>query len=188
MRDEKGHRPSDGSTTPGDVQFPKSGYNTNASRMSAYDNLTSERAGSIGQRERNCDKRLIDGVTSAEQRTSRTDTLRGKMSGSEAAMRWVSQNSDTLRSKRHYDSGSVIDDNEDAQTIFSEPWDSSRWENLLLEPAAWEENVSESTIRVSGEPVLNTDDDDTVLETPKKPRSVSRGKSFKERLDPLLCK
>ncbi|XP_018896161.2 protein sprint [Bemisia tabaci] len=51
---------------------------------------------------------------------------------------------------------SQISDNDDAQTIFSEPWDSSRWENLLQKGAQNNANT------------------------------ISRNKSFKERLDPLL--
>ncbi|XP_014281699.1 protein sprint isoform X4 [Halyomorpha halys] len=50
---------------------------------------------------------------------------------------------------------------DDTQTIFSEPWDSSRWETLLERGDDWgrgEERIS-----------------------------IVRNKSFKERLDPLLC-
>lgn len=47
------------------------------------------------------------------------------------------------------------------QTIFSEPWDSSRWETLLERGDDWQR----------GEERI----------------SIIRTKSFRERLDPLLC-
>lgn len=54
------------------------------------------------------------------------------------------------------------------QTIFSEPWDSSRWEHLLhgkKEESSQTPKIEERTTT-----------------------SMSRSKSFKDRLDPLLCK
>uniref|UniRef100_A0A1B6C8N4 Protein sprint n=1 Tax=Clastoptera arizonana TaxID=38151 RepID=A0A1B6C8N4_9HEMI len=59
--------------------------------------------------------------------------------------------------------GSVNSDNDDTQTIFSEPWDSSRWDHLLQERN--KEEKFEETKLIS---------------------NVARTKSFKERLDPLL--
>ncbi|KAL1138494.1 hypothetical protein AAG570_008557, partial [Ranatra chinensis] len=53
-------------------------------------------------------------------------------------------------------------DNDDTQTVFSEPWDSSRWENLLERENNWQRGDERT--------------------------SIVRTKSFKERLDPLLCK
>lgn len=61
--------------------------------------------------------------------------------------------------------GSNNSDNDDTQTIFSEPWDSSRWEHLLHEKRKDQE-------------------EDSVQVRPN--TNVSRTKSFKERLDPLL--
>ncbi|XP_075233749.1 protein sprint-like isoform X3 [Lycorma delicatula] len=60
---------------------------------------------------------------------------------------------------------SQISDNDDTQTIFSEPWDSSRWEHLIVkrEDSTQTQKVEERTTT-----------------------TMSRSKSFKDRLDPLL--
>ncbi|RZF37491.1 hypothetical protein LSTR_LSTR013728 [Laodelphax striatellus] len=64
---------------------------------------------------------------------------------------------------------SQISDNDDAQTIFSEPWDSSRWEHLLQ--AKREESQTVQTPTKAEE---------------RKDVFMSRTKTAKERLDPLL--
>ncbi|XP_063229245.1 protein sprint isoform X2 [Bacillus rossius redtenbacheri] len=80
---------------------------------------------------------------------------------------------------------------DDAQTVFSEPWDSSRWETLLR----GDDTSGSSVVRVSGaRPVLGPEEDDTVCESSPRTQGrssgagthVTRNKSFKERLDPLL--
>lgn len=99
---------------------------------------------------------------------------------------------------------SQISDNDDTQTIFSEPWDSSRWENLLhLDHTENGSSVgSNSVVQVMGQtPLLGPEEDDTVCGTntnrihsnrtvngcTTNNGHINRTKSFKERLDPLLC-
>ncbi|KAJ9575552.1 hypothetical protein L9F63_007593, partial [Diploptera punctata] len=88
---------------------------------------------------------------------------------------------DNVEGRNHQNHcSSQISDNDDTQTVFSEPWDSSRWESLL------HPDTGDSTIQVAGgTPLLGPEEDDTVCETNIK-SNVSRSKSFKERLDPLL--
>lgn len=104
----------------------------------------------------------------------------------------------------HHCASQISDD--DTQTIFSEPWDSSRWENLL-HPDHIETGFSpgsSSVVQVvGGTPLLGPDEDDTLCDgntnvtrlnnmvngcSSSNGHNVSRSKSFKERLDPLLCK
>lgn len=110
-------------------------------------------------------------------------------------------NSVTLHPNSHH-CASQISDNDDTQTVFSEPWDSSRWENLLhldhtetcLSPG------SNSVVQVAGAtPLLGPEEDDTICDSNTNGthsnnhmvngvggHPVGRCKSFKERLDPLL--
>ena len=93
---------------------------------------------------------------------------------------------DNVEGRNHQNHcSSQISDNDDTQTVFSEPWDSSRWESLL------HPDGGDSTIQVAGAtPLLGPEEDDTVCETnvtANGSHHVSRSKSFKERLDPLLC-
>lgn len=93
---------------------------------------------------------------------------------------------DNVEGRNHQNHcASQISDNDDTQTVFSEPWDSSRWESLLR-PVG-----DDSAVQVAGAtPLLGPEEDDTVYETnvTANGNHVSRSKSFKERLDPLLCK
>lgn len=90
---------------------------------------------------------------------------------------------DNLESRR--DLADDLDESaeDDEETVLSEPWDVSRFGDTLIMDCG-----SESTIKVGGDAILDTEDDETVFETPKKPRSLINRKSFKDRLDPLLCK
>jgi hypothetical protein len=106
-------------------------------------------------------------------------------------------------SSNHHCASQISDD--DTQTIFSEPWDSSRWENLL-HPNHMETGLSlgsSSVVQVVGAtPLLGPEEDDTVCSAntngthsnhvvngcaSSSGHIISRSKSFKERLDPLLC-
>nr|CAD7590069.1 unnamed protein product [Timema genevievae] len=82
--------------------------------------------------------------------------------------------------------GSHISD-DDTQTIFSEPWDSSRWENLLHMESS--ESVSNSAAQESSAERLLVPEGNALCDAPSNQSIVSqvkRSKSFKERLDPLL--
>nr|CAD7449826.1 unnamed protein product [Timema bartmani] len=82
--------------------------------------------------------------------------------------------------------GSHISD-DDTQTIFSEPWDSSRWENLLHMESS--ESVSNSAAQASSAERLLVPEGNALCDAPSNQSIVSqvkRSKSFKERLDPLL--
>nr|CAD7430167.1 unnamed protein product [Timema monikensis] len=82
--------------------------------------------------------------------------------------------------------GSHISD-DDTQTIFSEPWDSSRWENLLHMESS--ESVSNSAVQESSAERLLVPEGNALCDAPSNQSIVSqvkRSKSFKERLDPLL--
>nr|CAD7458888.1 unnamed protein product [Timema tahoe] len=82
--------------------------------------------------------------------------------------------------------GSHISD-DDTQTIFSEPWDSSRWENLLHMESS--ESVSNSAAQASSAERLLVPEGNALCDHPSNQSIVSqvkRSKSFKERLDPLL--
>ncbi|XP_046663899.1 protein sprint isoform X2 [Homalodisca vitripennis] len=69
--------------------------------------------------------------------------------------------------------GSGNSDNDDALTVFSEPWDSSRWEHLLRGRDRESEVEHKSTTPAPAP-------------APAQTPTVTRTKSFKERLDPLL--
>ena len=88
------------------------------------------------------------------------------------------------------------------QTEFSEPWDTSRWESLLRrsetpDAAARLSSCDEDAAPEPPEPAGGEFPE--LPEPPRHPgipsaalmrqasRSFSRSKSFKERLDPLLC-
>ena len=110
-------------------------------------------------------------------------------------------NPNYLSSNHHC--ASQISDN-DTQTIFSEPLDSSRWENLL-HPGCIETGFSpgsSSVVQVVGATLpLGPEEDDPVCDgntnvthlnnmvngCSSSNGHVSRSKSFKERLDSLLC-
>lgn len=110
----------------------------------------------------------------------------------------------TLHPNSNHHCASQISDNDDTQTVFSEPWDSSRWENLL-HPDNSETSLSlgsNSAVQVMGQtPLLGPEEDDTMCGTntnrthsnhmvngcTSSNGHINRTKSFKERLDPLLC-
>ncbi|XP_065347669.1 protein sprint isoform X3 [Cloeon dipterum] len=92
---------------------------------------------------------------------------------------------------------------EDAHTVFSEPWDSSRWETLLMQknqqsrdddrmsfnngtPAAI--SATSSLVHLSGDALIPDDEDMTQERSAivTKLPHLSRTKSFKDRMDPLL--
>ncbi|KAK3926680.1 Protein sprint [Frankliniella fusca] len=93
-------------------------------------------------------------------------------------------------------------DNEDALTEFSEPWDTSRWENLLR---CSETPDTTARLSMSCPPEDDHDDHDHDPAGDEPPRhpgvpsnallrqqagraaSVTRNRSFREKLDPLLC-
>ncbi|XP_067011563.2 protein sprint [Anabrus simplex] len=126
------------------------------------------------------DGQLLAGISS---RISSYDNVEGR----------ASSNPDSSSLHRNGASHGASD-NEDTQTIFSEPWDSSRWENLLH--MGNNDSATSSVVQVAGaQPLLGPEEDDTVCE-PRTPQQVNnlppngpyvnRSKSFKERLDPLL--
>lgn len=89
---------------------------------------------------------------------------------------------------------------EDTHTVFSEPWDSSRWETLLMQKGSQqgehddtgEMSATSSLVRLSGEPLIADEEDETLNQSlnPNDTRTpaLSRTKSFRDRMDPLLCK
>lgn len=85
---------------------------------------------------------------------------------------------------------------EDTHTVFSEPWDSSRWETLLMQKGGQqgehedttEMSATSSLVRLSGEPLIGDEEDETMNQNDTRTPALSRTKSFRDRMDPLLCK
>lgn len=104
-----------------------------SSRISAYDNLS-------------CDKYSFYKTLNESQKYYEINCdnydQRNKFSENETFSNYIT--CDTLKTKKRLDCGSVIEDNEDTETIFSEPWDSSRWENLLPNACNYYEDSEES--------------------------------------------
>ncbi|KAK7790528.1 hypothetical protein R5R35_001925 [Gryllus longicercus] len=117
-------------------------------------------------------------------RMSSYDNIEGGRPGTEASS--VSATSSMLHNGDR--ACSHISDNDDTATIFSEPWDSSRWESLLASGGDGGDRTGEATQGASGQ--RETDEGQNVAggagasELTNHP--VVRNKSFKERLDPLL--
>ncbi|GLH14936.1 Protein sprint [Gryllus bimaculatus] len=118
-------------------------------------------------------------------RMSSYDNIEGGRPGTEASS--ISATSSMLHNGDR--ACSHISDNDDTATIFSEPWDSSRWESLLASGGDGGDRTGEATQGASGQ--RETDEGQNVTggagasELTNHP--VVRNKSFKERLDPLLC-
>ncbi|XP_059480304.1 protein sprint [Neocloeon triangulifer] len=94
---------------------------------------------------------------------------------------------------------------EDAHTVFSEPWDSSRWETLLLQKSQQQQmrdedrlsshngtpggaSTNSSLVHLSGDPLIPDEEDMTQNRSAMECKlpHLSRTKSFKDRMDPLL--
>ncbi|PNF41657.1 hypothetical protein B7P43_G07620 [Cryptotermes secundus] len=152
---------------------------------------------------------VLPGISSPlDSRMSSYDNVEGRNGGSHDIIASSNHNHHNVTLHHNHPSSnhhcaSQISDNEDTQTVFSEPWDSSRWENLL-HPDHTETNLSlgsNSVVQVMGQtPLLGPEEDDTMCGTntnrihsnhmvngcTSNNGHISRTKSFKERLDPLL--
>lgn len=164
------------------LHFQKLDPNKSCSRISAYDNLSCDRfnfskSGNDSDKssEINCDS-FTNSSTNYDQQS--------KLSESEN----LSKNhtlSETLKHKRRLDCGSMTEDNEDAQTIFSEPWDSSRWENLLPSSAdCSKESCFGGNHNV--EATFTSEVADSVYESTKNFNKITK-KGYKEKMDFPLC-
>lgn len=153
---------------------------------------------------------VLPGISSPlDSRMSSYDNVEGRNGGSHDIIASSHHNHHNVTLHHNHPSSnhhcaSQISDNDDTQTVFSEPWDSSRWENLL-HPDHTETNLSvgsNSVVQVMGQtPLLGPEEDDTMCGTntnrihsnhmvngcTSNNGHISRTKSFKERLDPLLC-
>ncbi|KAK6645386.1 hypothetical protein RUM43_001663 [Polyplax serrata] len=119
-------------------QLKQDSNSKSSSRISAYDNLTNDRfyLAKVGNEPEKNSEMNCDTFTNIPANHDRPN----KSGEGDIILSGVPITSDTLRYKRRGESSSIIEDNEDAQTIFSEPWDSSRWETLL--PSSREQSFS----------------------------------------------
>jgi hypothetical protein len=150
----------------------------------------------------------VPGVLSPlDSRMSSYDNVEGRQGSSQDTVCSSNHNhSNGISQPNHPSSNhhcaSQISDNDDTQTVFSEPWDSSRWENLLHLDHTQTSLSPGSVVEVAGAtPLLGPEEDDTMCGAntdgshlnhvangcASSNGHISRSKSFKERLDPLLC-
>lgn len=153
---------------------------------------------------------VLPGISSPpDSRMSSYDNVEGRNGSSHEIIASSNHNHHSVTLHHNHPSSnhhcaSQISDNDDTQTVFSEPWDSSRWENLL-HPDHTETSLSlgsNSVVQVMGQtPLLGPEEDDTMCGTntnrthsnrmvngcTSNNGHINRTKSFKERLDPLLC-
>lgn len=155
--------------------FEKGSFTKTCSRISAYDNLSSDRPNcskgcSVNDTNKSCEENCDNGLCAVINHDQK------KINEGEIDVVSNQYFVDSLRNKRRNECGSVSEDNEDAQTIFSEPWDSSRWENLLLR------NFD------STEPVLKSNDSEVAPHLDSGSRSVETSDNLENPIQKIFRK